>query len=65
MYHQTQANTQVFTVFGTYLVEQHGDHSALENDRKIEWADVLRRLRAGLGGINPDSKHDASNRRVT
>jgi hypothetical protein len=63
MHLQTQSNTQVFTIFGTYGFEQHGDYSPLNNGRsdiqdrcdtgKMEWADVLRKLRATVSSINP------------
>jgi hypothetical protein len=63
MHVQARANTQIFTIFGNYLVEQNEDYSPANNDPsnsqdrydtgKIKWGDVLRKLRASLGGINP------------
>ena len=63
MHHQTQANTQVFTIFGNYPLEQIGDYSPPNYGRsnrhgrcdtgKIIWTDILQKLRASLSGINP------------
>jgi hypothetical protein len=58
MHLQTQSNTQVFTIFGAYSFEQHGDYSPFNSqDRcdtgKTEWADLLRKLRATVSSINP------------